>query len=467
MRTVLRAAAAASFVLAISSGCGGKKGGGGGGGGDDDPFTPDACVGLECDIVDCVSQGKQPTTLKGTVFAPNGTLPLNGVNVYVPRDPLPAFVEGVTCERCSSSLPGSPVVQTISDSSGNFILQNVPVGDNIPLVITTGKWRRVVTISNVSACNETALAADQTRLPKNKSEGDIPKIAITTGRADTMECLARKLGIDDAEITPSSGAGRVHLYAGNGTASLKNGFAGGSNAALTSAVPFWSSLDSLKAYDVVILSCEGDQVGGAINASAKSQDALTAMRGYADVGGRVFASHWHNIWIGGRFRGGSTPTQEPWKDIADWNADDGDPGNPIKIDEVANPKGVAFADWMLTVMGSTTRGEIQLANENGGDSTGRLTATGLDTAIAERWVTPNTGLAPQMFQFTTPVEVSADQRCGKVVFTDMHVSGQSGSPTAAYPDNCIGGAGNLTLTPQEKALAFMFFDIAGCVGGIF
>jgi hypothetical protein len=41
------------------------------------------------------------------------------------------------------------------------------------------------------------------------------------------------------------------------------------------------------------------------------------------------------------------------------------------------------------------------------------------------------------------------------------VSGQ------AYPASCVGGATNLELTPQEKALAFMFFDIASCVGPIF
>jgi hypothetical protein len=50
------------------------------------------------------------------------------------------------------------------------------------------------------------------------------------------------------------------------------------------------------------------------------------------------------------------------------------------------------------------------------------------------------------------------------VFSDMHVSGDSSSaPGKPYPTGCSTAA----LTPQEKALAFMFFDIASCVGVIF
>jgi hypothetical protein len=46
----------------------------------------------------------------------------------------------------------------------------------------------------------------------------------------------------------------------------------------------------------------------------------------------------------------------------------------------------------------------------------------------------------------------------------MHVSADSTSSAGnPYP----GGCSTAPLTPQEKALAFMFFDIASCVGSIF
>jgi hypothetical protein len=438
--------------------CGGKSDDTG-----DDDDTPDACRGIGCNIVDCNAMGLPPTSITGTVFAPNGTLPLNGVNVYVPVDPLPPFTEGVTCDRCSTTLPGSPVVATVSDATGAFRLDNVPVGADIPLVITTGKWRRQITIPTVNQCTENAIGAGETRLPKNKSEGDIPKIALTTGNADSLECLIRKLGIDDSEVTYDSGDGRINFFTGNGINQIT-----GQSGTMPNATTLWDSPTNLAKYDIVFFSCEGAQ-----RPNTKSQTALDNVEAYTALGGRVFTSHWHNIWVGGGFQGNGSPRVVAWAGtdnsiasggLADWDDTDGNPGNPIGIDEVANPKGTLFADWMVNVdAASAGRGNITQTN-----NTQRRTALTLDTSRAERWVqtinaneSPAMG-GPQMFQFTTPINVSSDQRCGKVVYTDMHVSGNPGNnpyPATACP--------NLDLSEQEKALAFMFFDIAGCVGGIF
>ncbi|MBA3394342.1 MAG: carboxypeptidase regulatory-like domain-containing protein [Deltaproteobacteria bacterium] len=421
----------------------------------------DECVGLECKITDCEKQGKPLTTISGTVYAPNGTLPLYGIDVFVPNVTLGAPQDGAICDRCSSSLPGYPLSLTKSDEAGKFTMTNVPSGTNIPVVISTGKWRRTVMLPQVTECTDNALPATETRLPKNKSEGYMPKIAISTGSADALECLVRKLGIDDKEITTDAQGGMLNLYAdtgaggGQGANKFKGGFPGGSGN-FSDSKTLWNDVAKLKTYDIVILSCEGAQ-----HPETKSQAAMDAIKAYADFGGRVFLSHWHNVWIEGSTQGGGNQRPAVWSGpdgIATWN----NSGTtfttpPDTIDEINNPKGTPFATWMLNVMGSPTRGVIPIES-----NTGKQTCTGINNGRAERWVYWQQGgmQYPQMFQFTTPNETTPDNRCGKVVFSDMHVSGDSDStPSTPFPDSCASSA----LTPQEKALAFMFFDIASCV----
>jgi len=48
----------------------------------------------------------------------------------------------------------------------------------------------------------------------------------------------------------------------------------------------------------------------------------------------------------------------------------------------------------------------------------------------------------------------------------MHVS-DDGGDGATYPTSCGDGTTPRTITPQEKALAFMLFDLASCITVIF
>src|SRR3954451_9797053 len=98
----------------------------------DAPYVPDACVGLQCFQFDCSTKTDPmgnplpPTTLSGTVYAPNGTLPLYGVNVYVPENDPGPLPDGASCDQCAAGLQGGSLAATITDEAGHFDLQNVP-----------------------------------------------------------------------------------------------------------------------------------------------------------------------------------------------------------------------------------------------------------------------------------------------------------------------------------------------------
>src|SRR5439155_1566290 len=109
--------------------------------------------------------------------------------------------------------------------------------------------------------------------------------------------------------------------------------------------------------------------------ASKPQSSMQAVHDYADLGGRVFMSHWHNIWVGGEQNMAS-------HGMADW--------------ETAAT--FSFAGNPQCVIGGQTKD------------------------------------------------------CPTLVATIDEVNNTMGNLNP--------------LTPQEKALAFMFFDIASCISNI-
>ena len=141
------------------------------------------------------------------------------------------------------------------------MLERVPTGPAIPLVVQVGKWRRQVTVNVANKCADNLIpGSDLTRLPRDHMEGDIPHIAVTTGGSDALECLLRRIGIADSEFTNESGSGRVHLYVGGEVGTDANGQGadqfspalGGQS--FTHATTLWNDVAKMRAYDMLMLS---------------------------------------------------------------------------------------------------------------------------------------------------------------------------------------------------------------------
>ncbi|HET7546090.1 MAG TPA: carboxypeptidase regulatory-like domain-containing protein [Polyangiaceae bacterium] len=429
---------------ASGAGTGGSSEAGGADGLGIDPGPNTAC-----------SAGKQ-TTLSGTVYDPAGQTPLYNAVVYVPHatGQLPAFRPGAACEKCTDAVPARAVA--LSGPDGKFLLEDVPAG-NVDLVVQLGKWRRKQTIT-VLPCQDNPLSdVNLTRLPRTQFEGDIPKIALSTGHSDALECLLRKIGIDDSEFTTDSGSGRVSMFVGcqgddNGNFGA-NKFAdrlGG--AAFPSTNQLFDS-GTLNEYDMVIFSCEGHKCD-----TIQTPENVAQLLEFANHGGRVFLDHNHYNWL--------NHADAPIENAAQFSSSPNDIQSPLstRINTAQFPKGEAFAHWLLNVKASTTLGLLDIY-------AAKTSVQSLSPNRAQPWIYRDEDPKGDFyFTISTPVAVKDDdpppEACGRVVFTDLHVSKSGGGNASDFSDQDTPfpeGCTTSVLTPQEKALEFMLFDLSSCV----
>lgn len=441
------------LLISCSAGGGDNDPGGGtnapakGGTGPDlRPNETGGSLGLEVAGSGSSSEPGCPTSISGTVYDPAGKLPLYNVVVYEPSEALSPLSQGASCETCSGNFSGRPVAAAVSDAAGHFKLEGLHATQNVPIVIQVGKWRRQITLPSVTACQDNVIDDPELfRLPRNRSEGDLPQMAVVRGGSEALECLVRKLGVDDSEFTPDSGTGRVHLYVSEGgtatagTATMSGGAPLGSDDSLL------DSLDKMKGYDMVLLGCEGtDNI-----IEGRSVAQYLNVRNYADQGGRIFGSHYHDKFIW------NDKTEDmPYPEVVKFSS--GASALPSPATGTINtgfPKGEALADWLVNVGASSTRGQISII-----DAENTVESVLHPSAIS--WITSpeaKTPGAPIYFSFPTPVVGPA---CGRMVFSDIHVASGSGDTgKQPFPEGCT----NPELTPQQAALAFMIFDLSSCV----
>lgn len=521
--------------------------------------TPAGCTGLCQQQVTCPGGGT--TSIEGYVTSPNGTLPVPNAVVYVPNGTVMPFGTNVACETCATA-SGSPLVSTTTNANGHFLLPNVPVSDaakvtDIPVVVQLGRWRKQFTITTTACTNNlvpaygTAAADKTAALPTKKSEGDIPLTAISTGAVDGLECVLRKMGVDDGEFTAGNGTGRIRLYQDNGarisagspnaaalygaptntggidgatnanpiaitTSATHNlatgdlvtiaGVAGNTNANGTwtitktgtktftlngragnanytgSSNDFWGSCGTVACnreidkYDAVIFGCVASDV---------TKDAISRQNvlGYANKGGRVFATHFSYVWLTDLAN-----VKTPWEATTNkWTPKSIFWDTATAFIDTSFPKGVQFASWLQAPVAPTspsypppyaavgalsqTMPPMVSIEDPRRDITPTAPNTSTSGIIApgQRWIYTTAagstfsggaaGDAPLHYTFNTPWGSPAANQCGRVLFSDFHVTVGGSTQDKTFPAECDPNP----LTAQEKVLAYMLFDLASCV----
>jgi hypothetical protein len=246
----------------------------------------------------------------------------------------------------------------------------------------------------------------------------------------------------------------------------------------------WASYDQLKSYDIVLLSCEA-----APTSIANVPASTAAMQTYTSAGGRVFAEHYHYEWFTDPSSVFVNDNIATWFDTESESGGGGGGGGGAsdKYSSTVNaviettlpsgaafPKGQALQTWLDTTVGAETGGQLPIA-------VGRHNATVSATNVSTPWAQTASGVAPastQYFSFDTPIggdknpDGGTPNYCGRVVFSDLHVSGgsggggggggtneDSGEVSGQCPNGCTAGK----LQPDEDALEFMLFDLSSCV----
>lgn len=393
------------------------------------------CRGTACAIPECPPG--RTTVIEGDVYDPAGKNRLYNVLAYVPEAELPPLAQGASCDQCGK-IDGKALTAGLSDATGHFRLENTPAGEDVPVVLQVGKFRRKIVLPKVEACTTNVIKDGEARLPKNRLEGDLPKVAAVTGAFDELYCLLLRIGIDADEHTTPDKPGAVHIYRGEGG---PDHLFGGAPPATT----LWSSVDKLAEYDIVLLGCEGaDHDGPGGN---KTPEAKQAMREFTGRGGRIFATHYQSAWV-------RNNPEDDFKGVASWRGGAGAAaayGTNLSIAiDTSFPKGAALSTWLEATAGTSDAGAGAILADNVASSIESVSPD------ATRWLYREDDRPGVTFMsFNTPVGAPADQQCGRAVISDLHYGREL---TTAKPPQCAG-----LITPAGLALEFLLFDLSACV----
>jgi hypothetical protein len=424
---------------------------------------------------------------------------------------LKTFPDGVTCDVCGATAAGSPLISTpgatdppageYTDVDGSFTLKNVPAGD-ITVVIQLGRWRRTFQVNVQSSCAPNAIPDRTLLMPSTRAQGNIPLMAVVTGQADSLECVLRKIGIAQSEFTNPGQGGRVNFYLGDTVPGQAIDAATPTQAQLFA--------NGINAYDMTILACQGvnsDEsanqaalrnyaaAGGRVFATHRSynwlykndanaaaptdptadnwsqvalwhtddslrdySDAAFPVTGFLDLTSNPKANAFQG-WLSavGALNPGTPPSTTVFVVRHDADAISAVPGQTQQwlyrnglgrctVNTLANCASNADCAPLVCSSQPTKACTVATATADCGSSTGCVANTCAGTYVGKQ--------TPVHFTFNTPVNLVQDLtktppavQCGRVLFSDFHISDANEAPTEFYPSQCAENVARATPGP--------------------
>lgn len=341
--------------------------------------------------------------VKGTVFAPNGTLPLSNALVYLASEKPGPIPDGAYCDECVKLQDGTFAV---SAPDGKFeIATQMPKG-KVYVVVQKGQFRRVRELV-IDEAGDIALPAADTTLPgrSDPAKGDdTPKMVVLKDDTDfdPIDESLKKLGITEFEVKQDRSL-------------LENEAA-------------------LMKYHVVFVPC-----GNEADATSTSEPAKANLQKFVASGGKLYVTDWSYEFV-----------RQPFPGWVDWEGATATLGSAATGDEWDAPATAVdqgLADWLAATGDATFSVE-----GNWTTITGVNTMPGKDPKGATIDVTPKVWVTANKSGATRPTTVSFENQCGRVLFSTYHTEGS------------LGGGGGAGLTAQEKALLYVLLEVGVCVG---
>jgi len=286
---------------------------------------------------------------------------------------------------------------------------------------------------------------ERSRLPTRPAELDpadaVPRIAVVTGDYDKMECVLRKMGLSDNAYDMYEGA-KVLPSAGK------------------KLTPFTSLLANpakMKTYNIIFINCTDNTFEGEL----KKPAVRAALEDYVNSGGRLYVTDWSYDWIEQLpqlakfidFEPGASPDGPEKENAAALGAD----GHKVQ----GNIKDPQMAQWLGLFPGTISGGQSRIEHFL------------VDWVIMHKqhkdvkvWVDGPIKAKSGGISGSRALTVTFNfKNCGKILFSSYHTEGRDdelnglfGPKAKPFPQYC-----NSKLSPQDRILEYLIFDIANCV----